>query len=280
MSEANSLRVAAVQMTSGADAEENRRVAGELVRRAADCGAGLVVLPEKWHFIHDDETARGAAEDLDGPSVAAARRWAAELDLAIVAGSVIERAPGDARAYNTSLLIQPDGEVTAAYRKLHLFDVEAGGVTYRESAGARAGAEVVLDRTLGHAVGMSICYDLRFPELYRRLALEGAEIVAVPAAFTEATGRDHWEPLLRARAIENQVFVIAANQVGRHANGTRSYGRSMIVDPWGIVLAQAPDGVGVVCADLDFGARDVIRGRLPALRHRRPDVYGDPVPDG
>jgi predicted amidohydrolase len=275
--DADLLRVAAIQMTSGGDVERNHRVAERLVRRAAASGARVAVLPEKWHFIHDDRRSREAAESLDGPSTGLARDWAAELGLTIVAGSVIERGP-DGRSYNTSVLIQPNGEVTAVYRKLHLFDVEVGGVSYRESDGVRPGDRIVSGFAAGRRIGLSICYDLRFPELYRRLALEGAELLAVPSAFTAATGRDHWEVLLRARAIENQAFVVAANQYGTHANGNRSYGRSMVVDPWGVVLAQAGDGEAVVLADLDFGRRSEIRARLPALGHRRSDVYGDPGP--
>jgi len=274
VSAAGTLRVAAVQLTTGEDRDRNVAVAGDLVRRAAVQGARLVVLPEKWHFIHDSPCLEGAAEPLDGPSVQAARSWARELGIALVAGSVVERVEGQARTYNTSLLIQPDGTVTATYRKLHLFDVEVGGVVYRESAGALPGSEIVVGEALGRRIGMTVCYDLRFPELYRRVTLEGAEILTVPAAFTAATGKDHWEPLLRARAIENQAFVIAPNQIGRHANGTVSHGRSMIVDPWGVVLAQAPDEETVIVADLDFGLLARVRERLPALEHRRPDVYG------
>src|SRR4249920_2425388 len=268
----SALRVAAVQMTSAADRGRNLEVAGELVRRAAEAGARLVVLPEKWPYVHGPRSREGA-EGLDGPSVGAARRWASELGLAILAGSVIEDAP-DGKAFNTSVLVQPDGTVSHVYRKLHMFDVDVGGVSYRESAATRPGAEIVVGEALGRRIGMSVCYDLRFPELYRRLAIQGAEVIVVPSAFTAATGRDHWEPLLRARAIENQAFVIAANQFGGHDDGTVSHGRSMIVDPWGVVLAQAPDGEGVVVADLDFDRLASVRARLPALEHRRPDVYG------
>ena len=268
------IRVAAVQMTTGADRERNLETAGALVHRAASAGARLVVLPEKWPFMHTPRRTAEGAEPLDGPSVSAARGWARELGLALVAGSVSERADGLDRAYNTSVLILPDGSVAAAYRKLHLFDVEVGGLVYQESAGAVPGDEVVTGAALGRRVGLSVCYDLRFPELYRRLALEGAEVLTVPAAFTAATGKDHWEPLLRARAIENQAFVIAPGQIGTHADGTVSHGRSMIVDPWGVVMAQAPDEETVIVADLDFDLLARVRERLPALRHRRPDVYG------
>jgi deaminated glutathione amidase len=264
-------------MTSSADRERNLAAAGGLVRRAAEAGARLVVLPEKWPYVHGPRSREGA-EDLDGPSVGAARGWARELGVAILAGSVIEDAPGG-RVFNTSVLVQPDGAVSHVYRKLHMFDVDVGGVSYRESAVTRAGAEIVVGEALGRRIGMSVCYDLRFPELYRRLAIRGAEVIVVPSAFTAATGRDHWEPLLRARAIENQAFVIAANQFGGHDDGTVSHGRSMIVDPWGVVLAQAPDGEGVVVADLDFESLASVRARLPALEHRRPDVYGSLDPE-
>jgi predicted amidohydrolase len=259
-------------MTSTADRDRNIATAGSLVARAAAAGARLVVLPEKWPFIHGPRTREGA-EALDGPSVSAARSWALEHGIAVLAGSVIE-ARDDGRAHNTSELVGPDGGVAATYRKLHMFDVDVGGVSYRESAATAPGDAIVAADVLGRRVGMSVCYDLRFPELYRRLAAEGADVIVVPAAFTAATGRDHWEPLLRARAIENQAFVIAAGQYGTHDDGTVSHGRSMVIDPWGVVLAQAPDGEGIAVADLDFGRMARIRERLPALRHRRDDVYG------
>jgi len=260
-------------MSSRADREANLRSAGALVERAAEAGARLVVLPEKWPWIRGNRSMEGA-EPLEGPSLGAARRWARAHGVTVLAGSLIERAGDGDLAYNTSVLVQPDGTASAVYRKLHLFDVDVGGVAYRESADTRPGDEVVVGEALGRRIGMSVCYDLRFPELYRRLTLAGAEILVVPSAFTEATGRDHWEPLLRARAIENQAFVVAAAQYGVHDDGTVSHGRSMIVDPWGVVLAQAPDGEGLAVADLDFARLADVRERLPALRHRRPDVYG------
>jgi predicted amidohydrolase len=259
-------------MTSTADRERNIATARALVSRAAAAGARLVVLPEKWPYVHGSRMAEGA-EALDGPSVSAARTWALEHGIAVLAGSVIEARDGGL-AHNTSVLVGPDGAVAGTYRKLHMFDVDVGGVSYRESAATAPGDDIVVAAALGRRIGMSVCYDLRFPELYRRLAAEGADVIVVPAAFTAATGKDHWEPLLRARAIENQAFVIAAGQYGTHDDGTVSHGRSMIVDPWGIVLAQAPDGEGIVVADLDFARMAEIRERLPALRHRRDDVYG------
>jgi len=266
------VRAAVVQMTAGDDPEANRATAARLVRRAAALGARLVVLPERWNGVHGREGTLAAAETLDGPSLAAAAGWARELGVALVAGSIGERI-ADGVPANTSVALDEAGAVVAAYRKVHMFDVDVGGRAYRESDEASAGDALVCARLAGVTVGMTVCYDLRFPELYRALTLAGARVLAVPSAFTTATGPDHWEPLLRARAIENQAFVLAADQVGRHATGARSHGRSMIVDPWGVVLAQVPDGEGVAVADLDLRAQDGVRARLPALRHRRPEVY-------
>jgi predicted amidohydrolase len=266
------VRAAAVQLTSTADKRRNIAAAERLVARAAEAGVRLVVLPEKWNLIDVDERQVAQAESIDGESLVAAREWARRYSITIVAGSISEAVSGADRAYNTSALIHPDGSTGAVYRKLHLFDVDVGGHAYRESAGAIPGAEVVVADALGHRIGLSVCYDLRFPELYRRLTLEGADILVVPSAFTAVTGAAHWEPLLRARAIENQAYVIAAGQTGAHATGTASHGHSMIVDPWGRILAEASDGEDVVTADLDFGVLADIRGRLPALRHRRHDV--------
>ncbi len=259
-------------MTTSDDLDRNLATAERLVRRACDLGADVIVLPEKWHFIHDTEPSRAAAIDLDDDVLAVVADWARRWGVAIVAGSVIERIPGSERSFNTSLAIDREGRRVGEYRKLHLFDVAVGGREYRESDGAVAGDEVVVCEMAGVCVGLSICYDLRFPELYRAMSHRGALVATVPAAFTAETGKDHWEPLLRARAIENQMFVIAAGQVGRHANGTRSHGRSMIVDPWGTVLAQAGDAETVVLADLDLDEQQRIRESLPVLTHRRPDV--------
>lgn len=269
------VRAAVVQMTTGGDVAANREAAEGLVRRAAGMGAQLVVLPEKWNLLHDARETLAAAEDLDGPTMTGIRRLAAGLGVAIHAGSVTERIPGDdRRTFNTTVLVGPDGRDLAVYRKIHLFDVAVGGHVYRESDFSAAGEALGCADVAGLRLGLTICYDLRFPELYRALVDRGATAVSVPAAFTAATGKDHWEPLLRARAIENQCFVLAAGQFGEHANGTRSHGRSMIVDPWGVVIAQVPDGVGVACADLDLGAQERIRATLPALDHRRPGIYG------
>jgi predicted amidohydrolase len=268
------VRVAAVQLNTTADQAANLAVADRLARAAAADGAKLIVLPEKWTAIGSDEQLRAAAEPLDGPSIGWARALARELGVDLVAGSILERLEGHERLANTSAHVDPSGELRAAYRKLHMFDVEVDGRTYRESELEEPGDEIVTSETAdGTELGLSICYDLRFPELYRILAVRGARVFTVPAAFTLATTRDHWETLLRARAIENQVFVIAANQVGAHPAGQRSGGRSMIVDPWGLVLAQAQDAEGYIVADLDLGRQKEIRSRLPALANRRPEVY-------
>ena len=272
------MRAAAVQLNSTDDYERNLRVAESLVREAAADGAELVVLPEKRTLLGPPDALRAAAEPLDGPALSAAASWARELGIHLVAGSVPERAEGEGKLFNTSVLIGPDGEARGTYRKIHMFDVDVGGVSYRESEVEQAGEEIVVADGGGIPVGLSVCYDLRFPELYRILALRDARVVSVPAAFTERTGRDHWEVLIRARAIENQVFVVAAGQVGEAPPHYRSYGRSMIVDPWGVVLAQAPDTECFVAADLDFSVQNEIRESLPSLRNRRPDAYRWPEP--
>jgi deaminated glutathione amidase len=265
------LRVAAVQLNSNGDKSRNLEAAERLLRAAAADGAELVALPEKWNLLAAGEELLAGAEPLDGPSLAAARGWARELGVHLLAGSVAE-ATGE-RAFNTSVLIGADGEDLAVYRKVHLFDVDAGGVSYRESAHEQPGEELVSAAAGELVVGLSVCYDLRFPELYRILALRGAELLAVPSAFTSATGRDHWEVLLRARAIEDQAFVLAPNQVGTAPPHFDSWGHSAIVDPWGRLLAVAGDGECFVAADLDPAEHQRVRESLPALSHRRPAAY-------
>jgi deaminated glutathione amidase len=271
------LRVAAVQLNSTADTAANMAAADRLTRAAAADGARLIVLPEKWSVLGADDDLRAGAETLGGPAVSWARSIARELAIDLIAGSIVELREGRERLANTSVHVDPQGEVRAVYRKLHMFDVEVAGRSYRESAVTEPGDEVVLSATAdGVELGMSICYDLRFPELFGALALRGARVVALPSAFTLPTTRDHWEILVRARAIENEVFMIAANQVGPHPGGHHSGGRSMIVDPWGVVLARAEDREGFVAADLDLGRQLEIRAQLPVLGHRRPRVYGRP----
>ncbi len=266
---AEPIRAAVVQVLSDTDTARNVARAGELVEAAAIAGARLVVLPEKWNWWGPASATAEGAEALDGPSLAAARGWAREMGIAIVAGSVLERTGDGGRAYNTSVLIGPDGADVATYRKVHLFDVRVDDHEYRESAATVAGDQVAAGDVLGLRVGLSVCYDLRFPELYRALVADGARALAVPANFTPQTGEAHWELLLRARAVEDQCFVLAAGQCGTHATGEGAWGHSMIVDPWGRVLAEVDEGEGFAAADLDLVAQDAVRASLPALRHRR-----------
>jgi predicted amidohydrolase len=275
------MRAAAVQLTSTADFDANLERADRLTRAAAADGAQLVVLPEKWSALGRPETLVAGAQPIDGPAIGWARAAARELGIELVAGSFSERDEDSARPerlHNTSVHVGPDGELRATYRKIHMFDVVVEGTVYRESEHEDPGAEIVVSPTAdGVELGLSICYDVRFPELYRILAIRGARVFTVPAAFTVPTTRDHWEVLLRARAIEDQAFVVAANQVGEHAPGLRSGGRSMIVDPWGIVLARASDSECHIVADLDLAAQARIRRDLPALANRRSSAYRWPV---
>ncbi len=279
------MQAAAVQMNSTADFGANLATADRLTRAAAADGAQLIVLPEKWTAMGSEEELRACAQLLDGRAVSWARDTAAELHVDLVAGSFLERIPGEDRFANTCVHVSSSGGVCAVYRKLHMFDVSIDGRSYRESDIELPGEEIVLSQTTsaetgsdeagvaGLGLGLAICYDLRFPELFRILTVGGARILALPSAFTLPTTRDHWEVLVRARAIENQAFVIAANQVGPHPGGLRSGGRSMIVDPWGVVLAQAPDGEHHILAELDLERQAEIREQLPALAHRRPEAY-------
>jgi predicted amidohydrolase len=268
------LRVAAVQLNANADLAANMAAADRLTRAAARDGAELIVLPEKWTAMGSEEDLRAGAQALDGAAIGWARAIARELEVDLVAGSILELLPGRQKLANTSVHVDPEGDIHAVYRKVHMFDVEVAGHTYRESELEQPGEELVLSHTAeGVGLAMSVCYDLRFPELFRILAVAGARVIVIPAAFTLATTRDHWETLVRARAIENQAFVIAANQIGEHPGKYESGGRSMIVDPWGVVLAQAPDHECHVLADLDLDRQSDIRARLPSLANRRPDAY-------
>lgn len=275
---ADRLRVACVQLNSGTVKADNLEKAERLVARAASTGADLVLLPEKWNAIGSAETLRANAEALEGgETVEAMSSWARQHGITIVGGSITERRKGRDKLSNTCVVLDPSGDVAGVYRKIHMFDVEVGGQVYRESEAEEPGEETLVIEAEGWRVGLSVCYDLRFPELYRILALEGAELVTVPAAFTLFTGKDHWELLLRARAVENQCFVAAANEWGVHEGGKEAYGRSMIVDPWGVVLAQAADEDTVVTAEIDRAHLERVRRDLPSLANRQPTSYRWPA---
>jgi predicted amidohydrolase len=268
------VRAAAVQLNATEDTDRNLERADRLVRDAAGRGAELVVLPEKWTVLGTREHMAAGAQTLDGEAISWARATAAQLGIDLVAGSLFEHVEDAEKGFNTSVHVGPDGEIQSVYRKIHLFDVEVDGAVYAESSTEDPGDEIVVtDLADGQRLGMSVCYDLRFPELYRILTLRGAELLTVPAAFTLPTTRDHWEVLVRARAIENQCFVIAANQIGNHPGGLRSGGRSLIVDPWGLVLATAPDTECAIVANLDLDNLRDIRRRLPSVARRRPEAY-------
>jgi predicted amidohydrolase len=273
------MRAGAIQLNATDDVDRNLETADRLVRQAAGLGAELVVLPETWTVIGTRDHLRAGAQTLDGPAMEWACRIAAELGIDLVAGSIYENTGDAERGANTSAHVSPDGELRAVYRKIHLFDVELDGVVHAESRAFTAGEEIVTSELDdGTVLGMTVCFDLRFPELYRILALRGATVLTVPSAFTLPTTRDHWEVLLRARAIENQSYVIAPNQIGEHPGGTRSGGRSMIVDPWGTVLACAPDAETAIVAELDPGRLRAVRERLPTLPRRRPETYAWELP--
>lgn len=268
------MRVAVVQLNSQADVGANLARVAELVSRAAEMGAELVALPENFAFMGEsDEGKRAIAEDLatcEGPIARAIAELARSKGIFVVAGGMPEKSGDDARPFNTSALFAPNGALLARYRKIHLFDVDLpDGTTLKESGACAPGEETVVTEVRGHKLGMTICYDVRFPELYRRLVDAGARMVTIPAAFTLTTGKDHWLTLLRARAIEDQVFVIAPAQHGKHPRGRQTYGKSAIVDPWGDVLAQCGEGDGVAIASLDFAYQDKVRAALPSLKHRR-----------
>ncbi len=269
-----SLVIAAAQLNSDDDVSRNLAAVADVVADAKSSGAQCVVLPENFAFMGGtDEARRGASEALDGdgPIVSTLRRLATEHAITIVGGGFPERTRDPERPHNTAVVVAPTGDVAAAYRKLHLFDVEVGdGQSYRESAAVTPGDSTVVVDLCGLRVGLSICYDLRFPELYRRLVAEGAEVLLVPAAFTLMTGKDHWHALLRARAIENQCWVVASAQWGKHPKGRQTYGKSLIIDPWGDVVAQAEEGApGFALGRLTRARVEAVRRAMPCLSHRR-----------
>jgi predicted amidohydrolase len=270
--ENEALRVAVVQLTSTDDLEGNLAAAEGYVREAARAGARFVALPEMFAYMRREGQRFPHAQPVEGAIIQCVRGWARELSLRILAGTIAEAGPDTERVFNTSVLVGPSGAIEATYRKMHLFDVDLGvhgGGAYAESRSIAPGdAPVVADTEIG-GVGLSVCYDLRFPELYRAQAERGARWLLVPSAFAPSTGKDHWEVLLRARAIENQAFVLAPAQCGMHSPDRSSHGRSLIIDPWGVVLAQLGDPPGVAVADCSLAELERIRESLPALRHRR-----------
>jgi deaminated glutathione amidase len=272
------MRAAAVQLNSTADRHRNLVTAEALVRAAAADGATLVALPERFDLRGTPEDYERGGESIEtGTAVAWARALARELQIDPIAGSTSERRPGHHKLSNTSLHVDPQGEIKAVYRKVHMFDVTVGDTEYRESDSDEPGDEIVTSEAAdGTRLGLSVCYDVRFPELYRILALQGALVMTVPANFTRTTGAAHWEVLLRARAVENQAFVVAPAQTGEYPPGQPAYGDSMIVDPWGEVLARAsgePGGETFVAADLDFARLAEVREKLPSLQNRVPGAY-------
>jgi predicted amidohydrolase len=269
----NEMAAAAIQMSSTPDKDENMGTVERLIRSAVAEGAELVALPELWSCHGLENVYRENAETVPGPTTDFLGGLARELGVYVLGGSILEGEPGSERLRNTSTFFGPNGELAAVYRKIHLFDVKAPDREYLESATIAPGEEIVTAKAGATTLGLSVCYDVRFPELYRLLALRGAEVLAVPAAFTLQTGKDHWELLLRARAVENQVYVIAPAQWGRKADGRWTYGRSMVVDPWGTVLAQCPDRDGHALATLDLDYLHRFRTEFPALANRRPASY-------
>lgn len=269
------IRVAALQLSSQASVSENLERVDALVARASASGAKLVVLPENFAYFGNEGGKRSAAErlgDNGAPIQSALQRLARRDSIAIVAGGFPERSADPDRPYNTSACYDASGELVAAYRKIHLFDVDLGNHgSLCESATTTPGKEIVVAPlpALALSVGLTICYDIRFPELYRAVVDHGADIITVPAAFTLYTGKDHWHPLLRARAIESQCYVVAAAQWGKHPEGRATYGHSLIVDPWGTVVSEASDTVGFAIADIDLQFQREVRGRVPSLTHRR-----------
>lgn len=261
---------AVVQMTSTADVERNLATAERLVAEAATRGAGFVGLPENFAFLRSAGDPAPEAQAVDGPWVRRMAAVARAHGITLLLGSLPEKSGEAGKVHNTSVLLGPDGAVRAVYRKIHLFDIDLPGLEHlKESREVAAGHDLVVADTPFGALGMTICYDVRFPELYRALTRRRARVLAVPAAFTDRTGKDHWEVLLRARAIENLAYVVAPAQVGVHGRGRASHGHAMIVDPWGVVIAQVPEGEGIALAELDFDRQDRLRRELPALDHVR-----------
>jgi predicted amidohydrolase len=260
--------VAAVQMVASDDKASNLNEAERWIREAAGRSAAVVALPEVFVWRGAKKHERDAAEPIPGPTSDWLAGLARELSIYLLGGSILEAIPGAPKAYNTSLLFGPEGNLLASYRKIHLFDVDLKeGVSTRESATRAPGDQVVVAQTPLCSMGLSVCYDLRFPELYRKMATQGAQLIFAPSAFTAYTGKAHWEPLLRSRAIENQVYVVAPAQFGKSRNSFETHGHTMIIDPWGKIIAELLDGPGVITAEIDLDYLTRIRTELPCLEH-------------
>src|SRR5215212_2905643 len=268
------LNVAIVQMNSQDDKRANIAAALDLIDRAAATSTRLVALPEVWPYLGPDDVIREQAETIPGPITDHLAQRARRHGIYIHGGSIYETRPGDPGIYNTTVVLDPTGEIIARYTKIHMYDVVLDGVAeYEESATITPGDDVAITEIDGIIVGLTICHDLRFPELFRILALRGAQVIVLPAAFTLMTGKDHWEPLIRARAIENELYMIAPAQWGTHPPGKWCFGRSMVVDPWGTVLTTATDGVGIANATVDPARVEAVRRQIPSLANRRPGAY-------
>ena len=269
------LRIAVIQLNSREQFSENMAAVAQALERAAAMGAQVVALPEFWTYLGPYAGFEAVAQTIPGPAVHLLQEQARKHKMIVHGGSMVEKHPQIAgKFHNTSVLIDQDGQIVAQYRKIHLFDVDlANGEKHYESKRIVPGNQVVTAELGGVTFGLSVCYDLRFPELYRTLALRGAQIVFIPAGFTLHTGRDHWEVLVRARAIENLCYVVAPAQVGSYPPDRQCFGRSMIVDPWGLVLAQAPDEPTVIMAEIDLARVEQARAQIPCLQHRQPQTY-------
>lgn len=269
------MRMAVIQLNSRNIPSENMAVVEQSLDRAAAMGAQFVALPELWTYLGPYAGYEEAAQTIPGPAIELLQEKARKHNMIVHGGSIVERHPAIAgKFYNTSVLIDRRGEIMAQYRKIHLFDVQlANGEKHLESERIIPGDKVVTAEVDGITFGLTVCYDLRFPELYRSLVLQGAHVLLVPAGFTLHTGRDHWEVLLRARAIENLCYVVAPGQVGTYPPNKQCFGRSMIVDPWGLVIAQAQDMPTVIMAEVDLARIEQARAQIPCLEHRRPQLY-------
>ena len=268
-------KMAACQMVANSNKDENLEAASRLIDEAADIGAQMVALPEMFNLLGTNDEILAGGESISGPTSTFLAEKARQHGVHIHGGSfMINVDDQQDKVWNTTLIFDPEGEIISEYRKIHLFDINiAGKVAYEESAFVEAGEEMVTFETEHGNFGLTICYDLRFPELYRALTLAGAQVVFQPAAFALYTGKDHWETLIRARAIENQVYMVSPSQIGTYGNGGQCFGSTMIVDPWGTVIARAPERECVIVADIDYESQELTRQNLPALKHRRPDVY-------